>query len=311
MIFVYIFALTVLSGYVHGGHITVSNTPDSIKFAAKPQHQLKTSELSDVIAAAMGYTTKKSMWDGLTVVDPFNAPSQAVVLALKSHNSEIHLNGTTYPVTEDVTIHEIYSDLKEKVTANSQRLVYFNMSEVADLAAPTIPPSSPASLKEENSVDRDFLFEVTALPSVAAKKRSDGQQFLFLQMRSFGVLVNTYGDASPQVGEAKALIGQALSLLSVAAPDSLVLSLVTDSVETSHQQRNILQADAKPEPDASNLNLALAYSGEYAAIFTMILFLAIALALIVAAVSVAIATMDPGRDSIIYRMTNPRIKKDN
>ena len=53
-----------------------------------------------------------------------------------------------------------------------------------------------------------------------------------------------------QVGEAKALIGQALSLLSVAAPDSLVLSLVTDSVVTSHQQRNILQADAKPEPDA-------------------------------------------------------------
>lgn len=58
-------------------------------------------------------------------------------------------------------------------------------------------------------------------------------------------------------------------------------------------------------------NLATQYTSDYPAIFNIVLWLSIILLLAVLATSVAMATMDPGRDSIIYRMTNPRMKKDN
>lgn len=58
------------------------------------------------------------------------------------------------------------------------------------------------------------------------------------------------------------------------------------------------------------LNLSSGYSEDYPVIFNIILFLSVTLLLAILATSVAMATMDPGRDSIIYRMTNPRMKKD-
>ena len=59
-----------------------------------------------------------------------------------------------------------------------------------------------------------------------------------------------------------------------------------------------------------DLNLAKEYDVDYPAIFNIILFMSIVLSIAVLATSVATAYMDPGRDSIIYRMTNPRMKKD-
>lgn len=63
--------------------------------------------------------------------------------------------------------------------------------------------------------------------------------------------------------------------------------------------------------EKDNLNLAPAYSENYPVIFNIILWFGVVLAFSLLAISYAIATMDPGRDSIIYRMTSTRIKKDN
>lgn len=60
-----------------------------------------------------------------------------------------------------------------------------------------------------------------------------------------------------------------------------------------------------------DLNLAKAYDDNYPVIFNIILWLGVVIAFSLFAISYAIATMDPGRDSIIYRMTSTRIKKDN
>jgi renin receptor len=58
------------------------------------------------------------------------------------------------------------------------------------------------------------------------------------------------------------------------------------------------------------MNRAKAVDPNYAAIFNIILWTVIVLAVVIFSVSVAIWNMDPGRDSIIYRMTSQRIKKD-
>lgn len=59
------------------------------------------------------------------------------------------------------------------------------------------------------------------------------------------------------------------------------------------------------------LNLAKSYSADYPVIFNIILWFGVAMVFSLLAISLAIGDMDPGRDSIIYRMTSTRMKKDN
>ncbi|XP_076388588.1 ATPase H(+)-transporting accessory protein 2 isoform X2 [Megachile rotundata] len=58
-------------------------------------------------------------------------------------------------------------------------------------------------------------------------------------------------------------------------------------------------------------NLAKEYSTDYPAIFNIILWFGVVFVFSLLAICIAIAQMDPGRDSIIYRMTSNRMKKDN
>lgn len=61
----------------------------------------------------------------------------------------------------------------------------------------------------------------------------------------------------------------------------------------------------------TGLNLAKSYSSDYPVIFNIILWFGVAMVFALIAISLAIGNMDPGRDSIIYRMTSTRMKKDN
>lgn len=60
----------------------------------------------------------------------------------------------------------------------------------------------------------------------------------------------------------------------------------------------------------SPYNLAYKYNFEYAVVFNIVLWLMIALALAVIAIAYNLWNMDPGYDSIIYRMTNQKIRMD-
>ncbi|XP_012284064.1 renin receptor isoform X2 [Orussus abietinus] len=60
-----------------------------------------------------------------------------------------------------------------------------------------------------------------------------------------------------------------------------------------------------------DLNLAKQYSPDYPIIFNILLWFGVAFFFSLLAICIAIASMDPGRDSIIYRMTSNRMKKDN
>lgn len=60
----------------------------------------------------------------------------------------------------------------------------------------------------------------------------------------------------------------------------------------------------------SPYNLAYKYNFDYAVIFNIVLWLMIVLALAVIAIAYNLWNMDPGYDSIIYRMTNQKIRMD-
>jgi renin receptor len=59
------------------------------------------------------------------------------------------------------------------------------------------------------------------------------------------------------------------------------------------------------------LNLATHYNESYPVIFNIILWFSVVMIFTLLAISYVIGAMDPGRDSIIYRMTSTRMKKEN
>ncbi|MEQ2211474.1 hypothetical protein XENOCAPTIV_002721, partial [Xenoophorus captivus] len=72
----------------------------------------------------------------------------------------------------------------------------------------------------------------------------------------------------------------------------------------------ILASVLQKSNPGSPYNLAYKYNFQYAVIFNIVLWLMIALALAVIVVSYNLWNMDPGYDSIIYRMTNQKIRMD-
>ncbi len=74
--------------------------------------------------------------------------------------------------------------------------------------------------------------------------------------------------------------------------------------------RNILISIAFLFQLSKKYNLADPVDPNYPVIFNIILWMSILIAVSVLAVSCGLWNMDPGRDSIIYRMTSQRIKKE-
>lgn len=76
----------------------------------------------------------------------------------------------------------------------------------------------------------------------------------------------------------------------------------------TRKTRSILQSS---QSDTDNpYNLAYPYNYNYSVIFNIILWMMIGLALAVIVISYNLWNMDPGYDSIIYRMTNQKIRMD-
>jgi renin receptor len=59
-----------------------------------------------------------------------------------------------------------------------------------------------------------------------------------------------------------------------------------------------------------NVTIATMYSDEYPVMFNLFFWTSLALVLIVISIAYVFLTLDPGADTIIYRMTAPRLKVD-
>jgi renin receptor len=65
-------------------------------------------------------------------------------------------------------------------------------------------------------------------------------------------------------------------------------------------------------PSGKNItNLAEFYSDQYPAMFNIIFWTSLILGVAVFSIAYSMWSMDPGLDTVIYRMTSQRIKKDN
>ncbi|CAK1544017.1 unnamed protein product [Leptosia nina] len=318
-----------------GGEFSVIHSPKSLKFSGST----KTLEslLKEVFSASLGLSVEEnSEWNGLSIVDPFDTPEAVVevyVDGVSSLGSSASLKAKTYPLTVDEyepdTFDAVSHRIKQHFTNGGNKLVNIRLSEPEDLTAYSevfgvIPPPKVGKqllqhLKYDNyDEDYQFLFELETLKAITAKVRSgaisadnvvDCYNFRFTSLHA---LSDFHGPNSLQTKEAKKLLGDALQDLSnafVKAYDGSVL-VTAVTTDVAHTRRAVREAPA--DPAVNQLNPADDhYTADYAAIFNIILWFGVVFAFTLIAIVYAIMDMDPGRDSIIYRMTSTRMKKDN
>ncbi|XP_035441334.1 ATPase H(+)-transporting accessory protein 2 [Spodoptera frugiperda] len=326
------------------GEFNILHSPDSLKFTGSG----KTSEslLKEIFSAALGLSVEEnSEWKGMYVVDPFNTPEAVVEIYIDGVSSLGHagLKTKTYPLIVDEyepdTFQGVKHRIKQRFTNGGNKIVNIRLTDVDELKKNVFgdaKKSKPAKLslmhlKYNVEEDYHFLNELASLQAITTKIEDGGIvpdnmiDFFNLRFRTLHPLSDFHGPNSVHTKEAKKLLGEAIEQLNKAfikAYDgSVLVTLVTTDV--AHTRRAIRSApaagpDGKPaeyewqtkEFKAEN-DTDDSYSSEYPAIFNIILWFAVVIIFSLIAIVYALMDMDPGRDSIIYRMTSTRMKKDN
>ncbi|XP_076347355.1 LOW QUALITY PROTEIN: ATPase H(+)-transporting accessory protein 2 [Tachypleus tridentatus] len=159
---------------------------------------------------------------------------------------------------------------------------------------------------------------LSALKDHKSLVRDGVPDIIWLKLNGIGKLVGHYGTDSYQVSEAlrllKQVISEAVNILQDIYDGQVVVAVVTvndDPTPIFRISRHLLEESAGEETNSTDyLNLAYQYDPEFSVAFIIILFVVILFTLSILGVSVFMWNMDPGRDSIIYRMTSQRMKKD-
>ncbi|KAJ8724462.1 hypothetical protein PYW08_015936 [Mythimna loreyi] len=328
------------------GELSILHSPDSLKFSGSST--TRESLLKEIFSAALGLSVEEnSEWKGMYVNDPFNTPEAVVEVYIDGVSSlgvNSGLKSKSYPLLVDEyepdTYEAVKHRIKQRFTSGGNKLVNIKLSNRYELESSevfgevTYPKTLKQSLKHlKPSVDEDsnFLDELKTLKAITDKV-SEGQaitadniidlfNFRFLSLHP---LSDYYGSSSLETKEAKKLLAEALQELSkafVKAYDGSVLFTVV-TTDVAHTRRAIrsVGADGKQTGPGEELNIKEykannetddSYGAEYPAIFNIILWFVLVMVFSLIAIVYALMDMDPGRDSIIYRMTSTRMKKDN
>jgi len=95
----------------------------------------------------------------------------------------------------------------------------------------------------------------------------------------------------------------------VGSDDLVAMGVVVPPMYQHRVRRQTVDTSAS-DPVIGDIGLGKDYSDMYPAIFNIILWLMIVIGVAFASVAYCIWFMDPGKDSVIYRMTANRMKKD-
>jgi len=218
--------------------------------------------------------------------------------------------------SSEESMNAVSSELESSAGVQTCSIVFDQSSDarsniadcLGEVPSQAVPLKSTNSLKPElHSEDKDFLTQLFYIKEMLGKHLtcSKGPTVLTVSL-SLDPIAKAHGEKSAAMAEAKKLIASVLEEGSAAAGDDYLVLVAAEKAELNRAKR-----EAVTGAGVNDLNLALYYSEDYPVIFNIILWFMVALGFSVLAICYAIGSMDPGRDSIIYRMTSTRMKKDN
>ncbi|XP_053951344.1 ATPase H(+)-transporting accessory protein 2 [Anastrepha ludens] len=258
------------------GTFYVLNTPESLSFQSVST-ALPSEQVGDIIRAAKGLDVSDSAdFPGLVIENPFGLPQKAMIVVA---------NGLKQlPLSNDVVS---YSVEGKSVSASIEEL---KLALTEDISECDISLSSSQENGLVNCVKSNNEFILAKIDvSKLVKSGVEKSKVVSTLVSELNTLQEkTEGDSS-----------QSILVIVIAHEDE-------KDGSTSRRRRDTLAGST-----TNTYNLAAYYDENYPVIFNIILWFMVALGLSLLAVCYAIADMDPGRDSIIYRMTSTRMKKDN
>ncbi|KAM3934313.1 renin receptor [Leptodactylus fuscus] len=228
-----------------------------------------------------------------------------LVLQLAPIEERVYMVGKANTVFEDlaVTLRQLRSRLEQ---------------ENSILASVSL-----GSLYKNDEIDRLFLSEMQSLqdiPSLLSRHKhlaKDNVPDIYsLEFTGLEEIKKRYGEDSDKFRDATRILSECLQkfaddMYSIYGGNAIVEVVAVETFETplTRKSRSILETAAAATSD-NPYNLAYEYNFNYAVVFNIILWMMIGLALAVIAISYNLWNMDPGYDSIIYRMTNQKIRMD-
>ncbi|XP_038658058.1 renin receptor isoform X1 [Scyliorhinus canicula] len=228
-----------------------------------------------------------------------------VILQLTPSEERLYMVGKANTIFEDLP-----------VTLRQMRNCLFQEDSVLRF----LPPNS---LNKNNEVDLLFLSELQVLHDISAllsrhkhlaKDRSP--DLYSLELAGLEEIIKRYGQDSQQFRDAAQILASVIQkfadeVFSIYSGNALIELLTVKEFDASlvRKTRSILESPSISNP-GSPYGLAYRYNYNYAVVFNIVLWLMIGLALAVIVIAYNLWNMDPGYDSIIYRMTSQRIKME-
>ncbi|XP_074657502.1 renin receptor-like [Tubulanus polymorphus] len=227
------------------------------------------------------------------------------------------------PLIVDLTADRMLSDLK-----NVYPVVFEDLPTSFDEMLVRLHRSASileTSLNRTRKPDNLLLVELQTITELLnslkshAKLTNDRTPDVFnFEIKSLDRIESEYGVDSLQVKDAKKLLNKFFETVTEQFSELYngnvvvsVITLLTADAALVRKSRSLMAAaDPTQAPKKPNLNLAADYGYDFPVMFNIILWMMVVLGVTVFGISVCMWHMDPGRDSIIYRMTNTRMKKD-
>uniref|UniRef100_H3AI83 Renin receptor n=1 Tax=Latimeria chalumnae TaxID=7897 RepID=H3AI83_LATCH len=228
-----------------------------------------------------------------------------VVLQLTPSEERLYMVGRANTVFEDLP-----------VTLRQIRDRLFQENSILNL----LPVNT---LSRNNEVDLLFLSELQVLNDISSllsrhkHLAKDYSPDLFaVELAGLEEIEKHYGQDSQQFKDASQILADILQkfadeMFNIYNGNAVVelVTVKTFDAPLVRKTRSILESKQISNP-GSPYNLAYQYNFNYAVVFNIILWIMVGLALAVIVVSYSLWNMDPGYDSIIYRMTNQKIRMD-
>lgn len=322
--------LTIVAAQAAGDLIILSH-PKSISY--KGHEHIEESTLKEMYSAALGFTVEQSSsWSGMYLIDPFHLAEAVVNVAVDGisdigsdlgHHFPLHTNEA-----EEDTWNALEKRIVDRYPDGNSNLIRVSLNEGTEAIADykmlnqvkTNSEIKPKFLKATTEEDQNFLNELNLLNNIISQieagvvKKDNTRDVYWFVLNGLHAVSDLHGDNSSETIEAKQLLVQSLSKLNdafkKAYSGNVLVTVITSDVSHTRFARSLKQS-APEDDNKGDLNLAQTYDSDYPVIFNIMLWFGVAMFFSLLAICYTIGGMDPGRDSIIYRMTSNRIKKDN
>lgn len=315
-----IFLLFSLFVAANCDQLSILYSPKALEF--RGHARLDAESVSDVFGAALGYSVAHpTEWDGLIVKDPFNMANGAVVVIAEGIDSLTLEGAQTYELYGGSGSDSL-GDLIQKSADHNGIGFEVDLKESSDsFSTPlgTVQPDDdeikPQYLKpKSNKADSDFMRQIAfinGLSDLLVTSTDESVPTVHIVRVSLEALLAAHEPSSQAIAEAKKLLSNAMLELQTAAEKAFDGAVVVGLITSTEAPLVRSKRQAGEAEEADPYNIAMKYDSNYPVIFNIILWFSVVLVFSLYAISMAIATMDPGRDSIIYRMTSTRMKKEN